>query len=599
MKNLSLGNRIVLITIASSVLSAALLLVIAYHQLVGDFEKVLTDRQKLETRSYALQVDQDLQKRLNALGTFAGKLSNGQSLVSLSQIKRSFERQQKLTMLFPTGLVVFDARGVVIAENVQVPGRVGTSYADRRHIQRAIRTHEPAISHPIIGRKTGLPLLSFVYPIEGDNGRLLGLVGGILSLATSGILPHPELANDSVLFNVLDTQNFTQVDSLRPGKPMPDLPPPGEDPLIDAALSGIPSGVVQRPDGERWIYASRHLDRIGWVLLRAVPYTQAIAPARTSFMLYLAISLIALVLIIIVVIALSRAATRPLESMSKRIRRMMKHPSDRIRLRETGPPEVRNLAHAFNQLMAEREALDALKDQFVSTVSHELRTPLTSIGGSLKLLDAGATGPLPPKAGKLVAMALRNSEQLQMLISDLLDFNKAAQGQLVVTPEIVKLASAMEAACRGNRTTAATRGVQLTYKEESDLCVRADPYRLRQILDNYISNAIKFSPQGGCVTVSADTVDDNRVRLTVSDQGEGVPEHFVPRLFQRFSQAESHTDRARAGTGLGLAICRELATLMEGEVGYYFDGGAHFWVEFPLMQPTRENDRENASFATQ
>ncbi|MFC6683692.1 hypothetical protein ACFQGA_03830 [Marinobacter koreensis] len=146
--------------------------------------------------------------------------------MSLSQIKRSFERQQKLAMLFPTGLVVFDARGVVIAENVQVPGRVGTSYADRRHIQRAIRTHEPAISHPIIGRKTGLPLLSFVYPIEGDNGRLLGLVGGILSLATSGILPHPELANDSVLFNVLDTQNFTQVDSLRPGKPMPDLPPP-------------------------------------------------------------------------------------------------------------------------------------------------------------------------------------------------------------------------------------------------------------------------------------------------------------------------------------------------------------------------------------
>ncbi|MFC6683690.1 ATP-binding protein [Marinobacter koreensis] len=101
------------------------------------------------------------------------------------------------------------------------------------------------------------------------------------------------------------------------------------------------------------------------------------------------------------------------------------------------------------------------------------------------------------------------------------------------------------------------------------------------------------------MTVSADTVDDNRVRLTVSDQGEGVPEHFVPRLFQRFSQAESHTDRARAGTGLGLAICRELATLMEGEVGYYFDGGAHFWVEFPLMQPTRENDRANASFATQ
>jgi signal transduction histidine kinase len=121
--------------------------------------------------------------------------------------------------------------------------------------------------------------------------------------------------------------------------------------------------------------------------------------------------------------------------------------------------------------------------------------------------------------------------------------------------------------------------------------------RLRQILDNFISNAIKFSPLEGTVRVRSETAAPGRVRITVSDQGKGVPEHFLSRLFQRFAQAESGSTRAKAGTGLGLAITRELATMMGGEVGYYYDSGAHFWVELPAAQtevPETGDDHENA-----
>jgi len=123
----------------------------------------------------------------------------------------------------------------------------------------------------------------------------------------------------------------------------------------------------------------------------------------------------------------------------------------------------------------------------------------------------------------------------------------------------------------------------------------ADPLRLRQILDNFISNAIKFSPVDGTVRIWSSYAPDNQIRITVADEGAGVPETFSDRLFQRFAQAESGTERSKAGTGLGLAITRELAGLMGGEVGYYYDNGARFWVQLPACKPDNSekgSDRE-------
>ena len=117
---------------------------------------------------------------------------------------------------------------------------------------------------------------------------------------------------------------------------------------------------------------------------------------------------------------------------------------------------------------------------------------------------------------------------------------------------------------------------------DRDINLLADPHRLQQILSNFISNACKFSPSGGTVYLTTEAASGNNVRIIVSDQGDGVPQQFLPRLFERFAQAETGSNRAKAGTGLGLAICRELAHLMHGEVGYFYQNGAHFWVELPV-----------------
>ena len=136
--------------------------------------------------------------------------------------------------------------------------------------------------------------------------------------------------------------------------------------------------------------------------------------------------------------------------------------------------------------------------------------------------------------------------------------------------------------------------IPLTLGHCTEKFVTADPTRLRQILDNFISNAIKFSPVGGSVRISSESTSSGMVRITVSDEGPGVPESFLPRLFQRFAQADSGSARAQAGTGLGLAICQELAKLMNSEVGYFYDNGANFWVELPNDIVRGNNINESA-----
>lgn len=595
MKKLSLGGRIALITAGTSLLSLTIILVIAYQQLVSDFEDVLTERQRVEAERYAIEVNQALELRLQSLKGLAFQMTDGKRLLPKEELQAVLERQSSLAPYFRAGLLVFDENAVAVAENRFVPGRLGTDYSDRQHFREAMQQKTEVISRPIVGRTTRLPLLSFLSPIWSEEGSVLGYVGGIVNLQDSSILPQPSVDNADVIFNVLDTESFILVDSLESDPPMPPLPPPGESPLIDAALSGIKSGVVRDNSGKRWVYATEDLQRVGWKFLRAVPYEDVTQPARAAFAQFLTISMASMLLITFLAVALSRATTEPLRKIAARMREMTEDPSSKGRLPEFGAPEIRDVVLAFNRLAEEREALDDMKDQFVSTVSHELRTPLTSISGSLKLLQGGVTGELPEKARSLIDVAMRNSDQLQQLISDLLDFNKAMAGQMALNIQTVNAKDMIEQACQANRATAITRSIDFAVDAKPSLALRADPHRLRQILDNLISNALKFSPEMSRVRVTATASPHHTVRLTVLDQGEGVPEWFLPRLFQRFAQAEHHSERAYAGTGLGLAICRELATLMGGKVGYHYDNGAQFWVELPEATASTANGEGDES----
>lgn len=598
MRSFSLGTRIALIVLTGTLATVAAVLFIAYSALIDDFETLLTNQQRYETNRIAANVDQKLQTRINVLNGAANTLTDGTRLYSRQEIARLINRQEQLNKVFPGGVLVLNEQGTAIYESLYVPGRVGTNYADRPHIQRAKNTRQIIISRPIMGRTTHVPLISFVAPIESDDGDLLGFILGTLTLGKAGIIPPDILKNatiDDTEFNVVDTHNFLYVEGGPPqnGRIQP-LPAPGESPLIDAALSGISFGRVKDNQGKELIYATSHLQRVGWLFIRAVPYEWATAPARASFLRFFSASLGIAVLIAIVSFLLSRSATAPLDRITRKIETMIRNPSGASRLSLKGPPEVSNLALAFNRLMDERDAISNMKEHFVSNVSHELRTPLTSINGALRLIDSGAAGPLPERAREMNKLALRNGQRLQLLISDLLDFSKLSAGKFTVTLQPVSLLPVIQAAVAGNEAMAHEYSVSLAGSCEPDLLVIADEHRLRQILDNFISNAIKFSPEGGKITLHVERADKNQARIIVQDEGKGVPEQFAHRLFERFAQAEEGTTRATGGTGLGLAICRDLITLMHGRIGYYYKEGANFWIELAVAGQEAGGNHEDA-----
>ena len=235
------------------------------------------------------------------------------------------------------------------------------------------------------------------------------------------------------------------------------------------------------------------------------------------------------------------------------------------------------------QDITERREMERMKSEFISTVSHELRTPLTSIRGSLDFVAASSAATLDDAGRRLLDMARRNCDRLVLLINDILDIDKIASGTMRFDIGEDAVGHLIEQCLALNQGFADRLNVRLEAGLPPEkIVIGVDPARFQQALTNLVSNAVKFSPAGGAVRVTA-ALDGMNVRISVRDEGPGIPADFRARIFGRFAQADSSSTRAKGGSGLGLHITKEIVEHMGGTIGYdSIEGqGATFWMMFP------------------
>jgi CheY-like chemotaxis protein/nitrogen-specific signal transduction histidine kinase len=233
----------------------------------------------------------------------------------------------------------------------------------------------------------------------------------------------------------------------------------------------------------------------------------------------------------------------------------------------------------------EAEEANHLKDEFLATVSHELRTPLTAILGWSNMLLTGSLG--DEARDRALEIIHRNAQSQNQLISDLLDVSRIISGKLRLDLRTVELPPIIEAAVEATRPAAEAKGIRLTTSLDPHAGpVNGDADRLQQVVWNLLTNAIKFTPDGGHVEVRSEIVG-SRVHVTVRDTGMGISPEFLPHIFDRFRQANPGTNRVHGGMGLGLSIVRQLVELHGGTIKAESGGegqGATFIVGLPFVE---------------
>jgi PAS domain S-box-containing protein len=248
--------------------------------------------------------------------------------------------------------------------------------------------------------------------------------------------------------------------------------------------------------------------------------------------------------------------------------------------------ELSKTNEELSEANVELKSLDRMKDDFLSNVSHEFKTPLTSIQGYSQLISDGTLGEVNEQQQKAVETVLRNSERLRRLVDSLLYLSRAQSGKLNYSFEMLEIKDVIDHSVQDLALQATSKNIELITDIPSDMPqVVVDRDKMMDVFVNLIDNAVKFTPDGGKVTVSAHVSEDS-MYMDVMDTGIGIPEDKIPMLFQRFYQVDSSVKRRYGGTGLGLYICKKIVEDHKGDIYVNSEEGkgTTVHVRLPLVQ---------------
>jgi two-component system sensor histidine kinase BaeS len=331
-----------------------------------------------------------------------------------------------------------------------------------------------------------------------------------------------------------------------------------------------------------------------YVAPRALVFVSSSRPASTTLWSLSAanrtriagVAVLVLLVTMAITAVVSIRITRPLHALARAARQAsIGDFSARVTVRNHDETSI--VAGAFNEMAEQRQRAEAQRRAMVNDIAHELRTPVSNIQGWLEAAEDGLSDPAE-------ALAALRDEALLLghLINDLRDLAAADAGELAIHAERIDLGDLLDNVAQAHRGTADAKGIRLISHNRSQLPTTADPIRLRQVIANLTTNAIRHTPAGGTVTLAA-WPDGNNVVIQVADTGPGIDAWHLPFLFDRFWRADKSRSRQTGGSGLGLAITRKLAEAHHGTVSAANgDEGAVFTVRIPASQPNRPGGQE-------
>jgi signal transduction histidine kinase len=278
---------------------------------------------------------------------------------------------------------------------------------------------------------------------------------------------------------------------------------------------------------------------------------------------------------------LARGMTQPLRDMAAAARRLERGDySTRVNVRSLD--EVGQLAAAFNRMSAELEDLERSRRDLVANVSHELKTPIAAIRAHLENLADGVEEADP----RTLQVMLSQTERLSRLVDQLLDLSRLESGEVPFTREVVAIAPLVARVISEITIGRAISDITLEADVPAGLAAEADPERIHQVLFNLVDNAVRFTPPGGDITITARSRDE-RVEVRVADTGVGIAAEHLPRVFERFYRVDASRSRDDGGTGIGLAIARSIVEGHGGRIVAESDPGhgSAFTFDLPAAVP--------------
>ena len=548
-------------------------------------QRAAVERGGVETaRALVNAVDRELSASLTTLQTLATarSLERGDLAMFQEDARRVLARQRSwitITLFAPTGRRVMD---------LATPASTAlTDPVEPESFQTVLRTARPAIGRITAGPR-GRQAFAVRVPVVRDGAVVSVLTGVIEPAAIAQILTTQHIPTDWV-GTVFDSTRTVVART----RGIEEFIGRSVSPEFARLLSTNQEGwaITHTLEGAPVYTAYSRSPVTGWGVGLGIPPATIDGPLRRSLWAVAGGGVGFLVAAVVLSLLVGQRIARPVAALSSAVGAFGRRQTAPPPAARKGPQEVAAVARAFDEALqsaqsarAEAETANRAKDEFLALLSHELRTPLNAVYGWARILRT--TTLEPARIERALDAIERNAAAQVRLIEDLLDISRIVTGKMRLELRPVKLPAVVEAALDSVRPAAEAKGIRLESVIDPDAGVLGDPDRLQQIVWNLASNAIKFTPSRGRVTIDVRRVGGS-VEIVVSDTGRGIDPAVLPHVFDRFRQGDSTSTRSHGGLGLGLALVRHLTELHGGQVSASSPGGnqgATFVVTLPASQ---------------